>query len=62
MPRAKEYQHLLDKLDLLRDICTATRQVAEGQGVPHSEAQSKALERLRGYLESSVATLTPARA
>lgn len=47
MPRVKEYQHLLDKLELLRDICTATRQVAEGQGVPHSEAQTQALARLK---------------
>jgi hypothetical protein len=47
MARAKEYQRFLDKLDLLRDICTATRQVAEGQGVPHSEAQAKALARLK---------------
>jgi len=47
MPRVKEYQHLLDKLELLRDIYMATRQVAEGQGMPHSEAQAKALARLK---------------
>ncbi|HEX4960102.1 MAG TPA: type II toxin-antitoxin system Phd/YefM family antitoxin [Thermoanaerobaculia bacterium] len=43
-----EYQHLLDELDLLRDICTAARQLDEGQGVSHREAQSQALARLRG--------------
>jgi len=42
-----EYQNLLDELDLLRDICTASRQIDEGQGVSHLEAQSQALARLR---------------
>jgi len=42
-----EYQHLLDELDLLRDICIAVRQIGEGQGVSHREAQSQALARLR---------------
>ncbi|HSR91811.1 MAG TPA: type II toxin-antitoxin system Phd/YefM family antitoxin [Gemmatimonadales bacterium] len=42
-----EYQNLLDELDLLRDICTAVRQVDDGQGVSHAEAQRQALTRLR---------------
>ena len=42
-----EYQQLLDELDLLRDICTAVRQISEGQGVSHQEAQNQALARLR---------------
>jgi len=33
--------------DLLRDICTASRQIDEGQGISHLEAQSQALARLR---------------
>ena len=47
MTQAKKYQRLLAKLDLLRDIRTATSQIAEGQGVPHSEARSQALARLK---------------
>jgi PHD/YefM family antitoxin component YafN of YafNO toxin-antitoxin module len=42
-----EYQHLLDELELLRDICTALRQIDEGQGIPHDQARKLALERLR---------------
>ena len=42
-----EYQHLLDELELLRDLCIATRQIVDGQGVPHREARSQALARLR---------------
>lgn len=42
-----EYQQLLDELELLRDLCTAVRQISEGEGVSHQEAQSQALARLR---------------
>lgn len=42
-----EYQHLLDELDLLRDVCTALRQIDEGQGIPHEQAREQALARLR---------------
>jgi prevent-host-death family protein len=42
-----EYQHLLDELELLRDLRIAVRQVDDGQGVSHSEAQNQALSRLR---------------
>src|SRR3954451_9026093 len=42
-----EYQHLLDELELLRDICIAARQIGDGQGVSHREALSQALARLQ---------------
>jgi prevent-host-death family protein len=42
-----EYQHLLDEMELLRDVCTASRQLDEGEGIPHDEARKQALDRLR---------------
>ncbi len=42
-----EYQHLLDEIELLRDVCLAARQIGDGEGVSHREALSQALSRLR---------------
>jgi antitoxin YefM len=41
------YQRLIDELELLRDLQTATQQLAEGQGVPQAKARKLALERLK---------------
>lgn len=45
---ASEYQRLVDELELLRDIHTATRELERGEGVPHRMAKSGALARLQG--------------
>jgi antitoxin YefM len=42
-----EYEKLLARLELLQDIHTAETQLTEGQGINHSTARKKALERLR---------------
>lgn len=41
------YQDLLDELDLLKDVHTATAQVEAGQGIPQEEARRIALSRLK---------------
>jgi antitoxin YefM len=42
-----EYERLTEELELLRDVRGAERQIAEGQGIPHAEAEKQALSRLR---------------
>jgi len=42
----REYERLLDELELLRDIQIAERQLADGQGVPHEQA----CEQIRGAI------------
>jgi len=43
----REYQQLLDELELLRDLQTAARhQIEDGLGVPQEEARRQALARL----------------
>ena len=43
----KEYETLMDQLELLQDIHMAEAQLKEGKGVPHSEAKAGVLKRLR---------------
>src|SRR5262249_51510649 len=38
----REYQQLLDELELLRDLQTAARQIEDGLGVPQEEARKQA--------------------
>ncbi len=42
----KEYQALLDKIEILQDIQLAEQQIADGKGVDHSEAKKLVLKRL----------------
>ncbi|HEX3526660.1 MAG TPA: type II toxin-antitoxin system Phd/YefM family antitoxin [Thermoanaerobaculia bacterium] len=42
----REYQQLLEELELLRDLQTAARQIEDGLGVPQEEAKRQALARL----------------
>lgn len=41
-----EYEKLLAKLELLQDIHTAEEQLDSGQGITHTAARKKALERI----------------
>jgi len=38
-----KYEELLEQLDLLRDIHLAEQQLADGKGVPHTEALQQVL-------------------
>ena len=40
-----EYERLLEEVEILRDVKIAERQLAEGHGVPHEEAQEQLLSR-----------------
>ena len=42
----KEYQALLDKIDILQDIQVAEKQLAAGEGIKHSDAQKCVLNKL----------------
>ena len=42
-----EYQALLDKLDLLEDISTATKQIEDGKGIDHASAKNRVLSGIR---------------
>jgi prevent-host-death family protein len=42
----REYERLLDELELLRDLQTAERQLARGEGVPHEAARRQVLDSL----------------
>ena len=42
----KEYQSLLDKIEILQDIQLAEQQVSEGKGISHADAKKLVLERL----------------
>jgi prevent-host-death family protein len=41
-----EYEGLIEELELLRDIHAAERQLAEGRGIPHQQAQEQILTEL----------------
>jgi len=43
-----EYDRLLDELEVLRDIHVASKQLADGEGVPHERARREVLARVRG--------------
>ena len=43
----KEYQILLDKIEILQDVQLAEQQLSEGKGLNHSEAKKLILEKLR---------------
>lgn len=38
-----EYEMILEKLDLLEDIQTSTKQIEEGEGISHEEAKKMIL-------------------
>jgi len=38
-----EYEMILEKLDLLEDIHTSTKQIEEGEGITHEEAKKMIL-------------------
>ncbi len=42
----KEYQALLDKIDILQDIQVAEKKLAAGEGIKHSDAQKCVLNKL----------------
>jgi len=43
----KEYQILLDKIEILQDVQLAEQQLSDGKGLNHSEAKKLILEKLR---------------
>ncbi len=42
----REYERILDELELLRDITLADRQFSEGLAVSHEEARGRVLSRI----------------
>lgn len=42
----KEYQSLIDKIEILQDIQLAERQLADGKGIPHSDAKKLISQKL----------------
>lgn len=42
-----EYERLVEQIELLQEVQTAEQQLAEGEGVEHSEAKVQILARLR---------------
>ena len=44
---AREYDRLLEELDLLREIHLAEQQFAAGQGIPHEQARAQVLSALK---------------
>lgn len=42
-----EYERLVEELELLRDVQTAERQLAENGGIPQDEAKAKVLEMIK---------------
>lgn len=44
---AREYEQLLEELELLREIHLAEQQLASGQGIPHEQAHEQVLAALR---------------
>ena len=44
---AREYERLVEELELLRDIHVAEQQFAAGQGIPHDEALEQVLSVLK---------------
>ena len=43
----REYDALMDQLELLRDVRTAEEQLRKGQGISHSKARAKVVSRFR---------------
>ena len=44
---ASEYENMQDRLELLTDVQVSLGQLASGQGVPHDDAKSKILKRVK---------------
>jgi len=44
----REYETLLEKVEVLQDIHLAESQLEEGQGVSHESAKKEVLKRIRG--------------
>ncbi|HET9225613.1 MAG TPA: type II toxin-antitoxin system prevent-host-death family antitoxin [Thermoanaerobaculia bacterium] len=44
---AREYDRLVEELDLLREIHVAEQQFAAGQGIPHEQARAQVLAALK---------------
>ncbi|MCM2315645.1 MAG: type II toxin-antitoxin system Phd/YefM family antitoxin [Thermoanaerobaculia bacterium] len=44
----EEYEHLLEEIELLRDIRVAEKELKTGKSVPNREAKRKIKERLNG--------------
>lgn len=44
---AREYERLVEELELLRDVHVAEQQLAAGQGIPHEEALDQVLSILK---------------
>ena len=44
---AREYDRLVEELDLLREIHIAEQQFAAGQGIPHEQARAQVLSALK---------------
>ncbi len=42
----RQYERLLEELELLRDVHRAEQQIAAGEGIPHEEAREQIRERL----------------
>ena len=42
----KEYQSLLDKIEILQDVQLAEQQIADGKGIAHSDAKRYVLEKV----------------
>lgn len=42
-----EYERMVDKFELIQDIEIATRQIDDGQGVPHKQAYKRLKNRIR---------------
>jgi prevent-host-death family protein len=43
----KQYEALVEELELLRDVRTAERQLASGRSIAHSKARTQVLSRIR---------------
>ena len=43
----KEYERLIEELELLRDMYVAEQKLAKDGGIPHDEAKAKVLARIR---------------
>jgi antitoxin YefM len=45
---ARDFRAIEERLALLEDVCRAERELAEGRGIPHEEAQARVLSALNG--------------
>jgi prevent-host-death family protein len=41
-----EYERIVEKLELIQDIETATKQIDENKGIPHKQAYKRLKERI----------------